>query len=80
MQHFQNQMINFQNVIDHILFPQVRDAESLFNFYRREGHQFDVEVYNRMLFGWAEKVGVLLVHSTDIQPTALGTMSCNPLQ
>ena len=31
-------------------------AEPLFNIYRREGHQFDVEVYNQLLFGWAEQV------------------------
>lgn len=31
-------------------------AEPLFNIYRREGHQFDVEVYNQLLFAWAEQV------------------------
>ena len=35
---------------------QVDDAETVFNQFRRAGHQFDVEVYNKMIFGWAQKV------------------------
>ena len=35
---------------------QVDDAETVFNHFRRAGHQFDVEVYNKMIFGWAQKV------------------------
>ena len=40
---------------------QVDDAETLFNHFRRAGHQFDVEVYNKMIFGWAQKVRVWII-------------------
>ncbi|KAL5483992.1 hypothetical protein EMCRGX_G020417 [Ephydatia muelleri] len=33
----------------------VQHAEPHFNQYRREGHQFEVGLYNKLLFGWAEK-------------------------
>ena len=36
------------------------DAETVFNHFRRVGHQFDVEIYNKMIFGWAQKVRKLL--------------------
>ncbi|XP_064396312.1 DNA-directed RNA polymerase, mitochondrial-like isoform X2 [Halichondria panicea] len=31
----------------------VQEAEPLFNLYRRQGHQFDVDVYNILLDAWA---------------------------
>ena len=40
---------------------QVNHAEPVFNKYRREHHQFDVQVYNKLLFSWTEKVGNLCV-------------------
>ena len=34
-------------------------AEPIFNNYRRDGHQFDVKVYNSILEGWAAQVSKL---------------------
>ena len=35
---------------------QVDLASVMFNGYRREGHQFNINVYNKLLFGWVEMV------------------------
>ena len=42
-----------------LLSLQVDLAAVLFNGYRREGHQFDVNVYNKLLFGWAAIVSTI---------------------
>ena len=38
---------------------QPQPAEQVFNVYRREGHQFSVQTYNKLLLGWATLVKLL---------------------
>ena len=40
------------------IFLQVSLAAVLFNGYRREGHQFDINAYNKLLFGWVLQVSI----------------------
>ena len=35
---------------------QPQPAEQVFNVCRREGHQFSVQAYNKLLLGWATQV------------------------
>ena len=39
---------------------QVDLASVMFNGYRREGHQFNITVYNKLLFGWVEMVSIMM--------------------
>ena len=43
----------------------------LFNGYRREGHQFDITVYNKLLFGWVAMVSFFNYIIIIIAKTAL---------
>ena len=40
---------------------QPQPAEQVFNVYLREGHQFSVHTYNKLLLGWATQVKLILV-------------------
>ena len=40
---------------------QPQPAEQVFNVYRREGHQFSVQTYNKLLLGWATQVKTIVL-------------------
>ena len=44
------------NIISFASLSQVNKAVSLFNKYRRHGHQFDIDLYNNIIQSWVQKV------------------------
>ena len=52
-QHVNYPPLPFAFLID---LSQPQPAEQVFNVYRREGHQFSVQTYNKLLLGWATQV------------------------
>ena len=40
---------------------QPQPAEQVFNVYRREGHQFSIQTYNKLLLGWATQVKTIVL-------------------
>ena len=58
-----------------LLVRKVHEAEPVFNYYRREGHQFDAQVYNKLLFGWGQKVSSdCYVKSWALDKTGFGSL------
>lgn len=45
-----------------LLHVQASEAELIFNRYRRDGHQFSVSVYNKLLQCWVKKASKVTVH------------------
>lgn len=58
---------------------QASEAELIFNRYRRDGHQFSVSVYNKLLQCWvkkASKVTVQVYMYQYVAPISVYTCTC----
>lgn len=44
------------------LHVQASEAELIFNRYRRDGHQFSVSVYNKLLQCWVKKASKVYLY------------------